>query len=287
MTKANLFSVDGKKVKSVDLPSQFTEELRPDTIKRAHLALQSTLRQSYGAFPDAGKRASAKLPRRRRKYGTSYGHGISRVPRKASWKRGTQFGWTGAVAPGTVSGRRAHPPKADKVLTQKINTKERRKAIRSALSATNNAEVVKARGHIFKELPTVIDTKIESLKKTKDVQKLMKDLGLDKELARVAGRKIRAGKGKMRGRKFKTKKGPLLVVADKCALEKAGINIAGVDVCIVNKLNVNHLAPGGVPGRLTIYSEKAIERIKKDNLFITAPRVIKVKTKKKKEETKQ
>jgi len=51
-------------------------------------------------------------------------------------------------------------------------------------------------------------------------------------------------------------------------MEKAAANVLGVDVCLVNKLNVNLLAPGGVPGRLTLFSEKAIEKMKKDNLFL-------------------
>jgi large subunit ribosomal protein L4e len=238
--------------------------------------------QAYGAFPEAGKRASADLPRRRRKYRTSYGHGISRVPRKATWKRGTQFGWSGAVAPGTVSGRRAHPPKAEKNIIKSLNIKERRKALRAALTLSINANAVKARGHSFTDLPSVVENKFESLTKTKDVEKAMKALGLTKELSRVEGRKIRAGKGKMRGRKYKTKKGPLLVVAEDCKLLQAGINIAGVEVCMVNKLNVNLLAPGGIPGRLTLYSEKAIEKIKADELFMPLIRK-KVSTKQKKE----
>ena len=268
MVKATIFSIDGKKGKSIDLPKQFSEEHRPDLIKRAHLALQTKLTQPYGAFPEAGKRPSADLPRRRRKYRTSYGHGISRVPRKAAWKRGTQFGWSGAVAPGTVSGRRAHPPKAEKNIIKSLNIKERRKAMRAALTLSVNADAIKARGHSFTDLPSIIENKFESLARTKDVEKAMKALGLAKELTRVEGRKIRAGKGKMRGRKYKTKKGPLFVVGEKCKLLQSGINIAGVEVCIVNKLNVNLLAPGGVPGRLTLYSEKAIEKIKSGGLFM-------------------
>jgi len=206
MSKATLFSIEGKKLKTIELPVQFTEAYRPDLIKRAYEVFQSHNTQPYGAFPEAGKRQSAKLPRRRRKYKTSYGHGISRVPRKVTWKRGTQFGWVAAVAPGTVSGRKAHPPKAKKRIIQKINNQERKKAIRSALTTTLDKDLVKNRGHIFTELTPIIEQKIETVTKTKEMKKMLKALGLEKELARVAIRKIRAGRGKQRGRKYKTKK---------------------------------------------------------------------------------
>ena len=83
-------------------------------IKRAVLTLQNNKRQRYGANPEAGKKVSAALSKRRRKYRGSYGHGISRVPRKILSRRGTSMNWQGAFAPGTVGGRRAHPPKAEK-----------------------------------------------------------------------------------------------------------------------------------------------------------------------------
>ena len=121
-------SETGKK----DLPVQFSELIRPDLIERAVFTIQSNKRQPYGADPRAGLRHCGNLSRRRNNYKTSYGHGISRVPRKILSSRGTRFNWAGAIAPGTVGGRRAHPPKADKVWSQKINKKERRKAIRSA-----------------------------------------------------------------------------------------------------------------------------------------------------------
>ena len=75
--KADILNMEGKKTKSIDLPPQFSEAIRKDLIKRAVLSIQSNTRQSYGAKPDAGKRASAELSRRRRKYRGSYGHGIS------------------------------------------------------------------------------------------------------------------------------------------------------------------------------------------------------------------
>ncbi|MFH0936313.1 MAG: 50S ribosomal protein L4 [Candidatus Woesearchaeota archaeon] len=266
--KANLYDISGNKIKSIELPNQFNEEFRPDLIKRAVLAIQSHKRQPYGALSKAGQRSSALVSRRRRDYRTAYGHGISRTPRKVVWRRGRQFGWVGAFAPNTVGGRRAHPPKSQKDFSQKINIKERRKAIRSALAATCIKEIVEKRGHSFKDVPIIIDSKIENISKTKDIENILIKLGLEKELQRTQFRKIRAGKGKARNRKYKTKKGPLIVVSQQCQLLKSAQNIPGIDIIPVNELNAELLAPGTMPGRLTIYTDKAIEKLEKENLFI-------------------
>ncbi|MFH1592559.1 MAG: 50S ribosomal protein L4 [Candidatus Woesearchaeota archaeon] len=273
--KADVYGVDGKKIKAVQLPKQFDEPVREDLIKRAVLVVQASKRQRYGAKKGAGMRQSATMSRRRRKYRGSYGRGISRVPRKVLTKRGTQFYFIGAVAPGTVGGRKAHPPKAEKIWEKKINIKERRKGIRSALNATTNLEIVKLRGHKVEFLPLVVESKFEKLESTKEVKKVLVSLGLDKELERVGKKKIRAGKGKSRGRKYKTKKGPLIVTSKECELSKSARNISGLDVCKVNNLNAELLAPGAVPGRLTIYTEDSLKVFDDKSLFLESKGVIK------------
>jgi large subunit ribosomal protein L4e len=265
--KVKILNLEGKEGKEIELPSQFDEEIHPNLIKRAVLSIESKEMQPYGAMPKAGQRSSAVLSRRRRKYRGSYGKGISRVPRKIMWKRGTQFGWEGAFAPGTKGGRRAHPPKASKILDEKINKKERRKAIRSALSASVLKEHVETRHKIPDKIPLIVESKFENLEKTKIVKDILINLGLKKELERIDVRKIRAGKGKGRGRKYKLKCGPLLVVSDECSLEKAGRNLQGVEISKVNSLNAKKLAPGCVPGRLIIWSEGAIEKIRNEKLY--------------------
>lgn len=267
--KAQIYDLEGKKLKEIDLPKQFEEEVRPDIIKKAVLAVQSHNRQAYGAKPNAGERQSAVLSRRRRDFKTAYGHGISRVPRKTMWARGTQFGWVGAFAPGTVGGRRAHHPKVTKKWWEIINKKERRKAIRSALSAAAISALVKQRGHRFdfEHLPLIIEDKFENLKKTKEIGSVLVKLGLEKELKRISEKKIRAGRGKSRGRKYQIKKGPLIVVSKSCPLEKSAANIQGVEVCNVKNLNAELLAPGTIPGRLIIFTENAIHKLDKEKLF--------------------
>lgn len=265
----NLVNLEGKKLKEINLPSQFNEKYHPSLIWRAFLTIQANKRQPYGAKPDAGMRASSKVSRRRRDYKGSYGHGISRVPRKVLWHRGTQFGWVGATAPGTVGGRRAHPPKAEKIWDKKINIKERRKAIRSALAATLNKDLVMLRNHFPPSIyPLVLEDKFEDLNKTKEVIKVLENLGLEKELSRLEIKKVRAGKGKNRGRKYKKKTGPLIIVSKKCNLVNAAKNILGIDIIPINQINVELLAPGSHAGRLTIYTEGAIQRLEKENMFM-------------------
>ncbi len=267
--KADIYKLDGKKSGTINLPKQFSEKIRPDLIRKANEVIESNKRQSYGAYLGAGTRASVDISRRRRNFKGAYGKGMSRVPRKTLWRRGTQFGWVAAFGPNVVSGRRAHPPKGSKDYSKKINKKENRLAIRSAISSTVIPDAVKLRGHLFVDLISVIEGKAESISKTKEFVALLEKLNLHEELARVAERKVRHGRGKMRNRKYKGKKGPLIVVSKNCSLSNAAINVEGVDICEVKNLNVNILAPGGNPGRLTIFTEEAIKKMESDNLFFT------------------
>ncbi len=265
-----------------DLPKVFGEDFRPDLIKRAVEAIRSNARQRYGADPKAGTKCSADLSRRRRKYRGSYGHGISRVPRKIMSRSGTRFNWTGAFMPGTVGGRRAHPPTASKILAKLINIKERRKAIRSAIAATTVMDIVKDRGHMPPEsYPFIINNAFESISKSKQVKDALDKLGFGDELKRSAEKTIRAGKSRLRGRKYRKRKGPLFVVSSDCALLKAAPSIPGVDAVQVTALNAELLAPGATPGRLTLFTESAIEKLGSEELFYDKPRLANSKEEKK------
>lgn len=267
--KLTVIDLEKKKAGEKELPSQFNEEIRPDLIRRAVLTLQSSRRQKHGTDPEAGKKVTSDLSKRRRKYRGMYGHGIARTPRKIMSRRGTQLNWEGAFAPNTRGGRQAHPPKADKNWDKKINKKERRKAIRSAMAATLIKDLVMERGHLIPEdYPFIIDSKIESLDKTKKIKEVLIKFGFDKELERGSKKKVRAGKGKSRGRKYKRKISLLLVVSQDCKLLKAGKNIPGVEVIKVNELNAEKLAPGAALGRATLWSADSIEKVNKEKLFM-------------------
>lgn len=266
--KLDILDLTKNKIGEVDLPPQFYEEFRPDLIRQAVLSIQSHKRQNYGASPEAGKRSSAKLSRRRRDYKTSYGFGISRVPRKIMSRRGTRMNWVGAFAPGMVGGRRAHPPKSHKLWGKKINHKENSKAIRSAIAATLLNDVVAERGHLIPEgFPFALQENFESLDKTVNVRDSLEKLGFAKELCRAEGKSVRAGKGKGRGRKYQKKKSILIVVAKEGKIAKAAANLPGIDVAEVKKLNAEILAPGGKAGRLTLWTSSALEILRKEKLF--------------------
>lgn len=255
-----------------ELPSQFNEEYRPDLIKRAVIVIQNNKRQPYGADPRAGLKHSTYVSKRRSAYRTTYGIGQSRTPRKAMSVRGTRFNWVGAEVPQTVGGRRAHPPKAEKIWKQKINKKEKRKAIRSALSATMNIEIVNKRNvNVPKNYPFILANDFEKIDKTKELRKLLLTLGFKDELKRAAIITIRAGIGKLRGRKKVKKKSLLLVTSSNCGLFQSASNIPGIDIVKVNELNAELLAPGTHAGRMTLFTESAIDMLEKEKLFTNDP----------------
>lgn len=265
--KLNILDISKNKVGEINLPAQFEEDVRADLMRRAFLSLRSNNRQPYGSMKEAGKRSSSTLSKRRRRYRGSYGLGISRTPRKILSRRGTRMNWVGAFAPNTVGGRRAHPPKAEKCVQKKINKKERKTAIRIGISATVINDLVKKRGHIIPEnYPFVLDTKFEELTKTKDVINALKAFGLEKELERSDKKKVRSGKGKSRGRKYKKANGPLIVVSKNSSIIKSANNIPGIDIVNVKNLNAELLG-GEVPGRLTLWTADAIETLEKEKLF--------------------
>lgn len=268
MTELKILDLENNEKGKIDLPKQFEEEVRPDLIKRAVLAIMSHNVQGYGAAPEAGKRSSSLISKRRHSYRSIYGSGRSRVRRKILSRRGTRMNWVGAFSPGTVGGRRSHPPKAEKIWWQKINKKERKMALRSAIAATIDKELVIERGHkVTGNYPLIIDSTIENIDKTKNVKDTLMKLGLKDELLRCGKKKIRAGKGKARGRKYKKRKGPLIIVSKDCKLIKSAANITGIEVCEVKNINTKLLAPGAVPGRLTLWSKGAIEILGKEKLF--------------------
>jgi len=250
--RVHVYSLDGEVVRSVDLPTVFRGEVRSDLIRRAVTAAQANRRQPYGP----GRRSGAKHSVR----WSGKGQGVSRVPRI----RGSM---TGAQAPGTVGGRRAHPPRVEKVWAKKVNQNERRLARNAALAAVKEAVIVAARGHEFKEdlsLPVVIEDGIETLQPdggaTREGVKILVRLGVYSDVERAKeGRHVRAGRGKMRGRRYRQPRSLLVVVKDPAKVRRLFGNLPGIEVVSPTGLNAEVLAPGGDPGRLTMFSEGALE----------------------------
>jgi large subunit ribosomal protein L4e len=249
MTKVNIYNIDGSSSEKIDLPKIFSTPFRPDIIRKSFNVLHSNKRQPYGAYPLAGTRhAVASIGK---------GRGMSRVPRLTQ-------GRNAAFAPSNVSGRRAHPPKVEKNWKEKINRKESLIAKNSAIAATANKEIVTKRGHKFNEkltLPVIVDDSFEKIKKTKEVIKALDKIGVYDDVLRATnGKHIRAGVGKIRGRKYKTPKS-LLIVYTKDDFQKYSKNLIGVDIVKPSNINIEYLAPGGDAGRLTIFTKSAIKEL--------------------------
>ena len=240
----------------IELPEVFNTTLRPDVIKRAVLAEQSWKKQPKGVSPLAGRMVSVE------NWGP--GRGAARVQRVKGSR--THSAQRAAFVPQARGGHKAHPPSSEKNIIEKVNRKEHLLALKSAIAYTAIKSAVGGRGHRFEdkmEFPIIVESKVETIGKTQDVIKFLDNLGLSLELMRIKiGKNVRSGKGKVRGRKYKTPVGPLIVVGDKeCSLIKAARNILGTSVISVNELSTEVLAPGTYPGRLTIWTEDAIKSL--------------------------
>jgi large subunit ribosomal protein L4e len=259
--KIPVYSLKGTVKGSIKVDRAFSQPVRDDLIQRAVLAEQSKLIQAYGSDPMAGKRTSAHYHGRRGRRMTMMNRELARMARI----HGSGFLHMRArFVPQSIKGRKAHPPKADKKWEIKINKKERIKALLSAASASAKREEVAKRGHVtegIKHIPLILEDSLQELKGLKEVRETLEKLGLEKELGRVKTRKVRAGRGTTRGRKYRVKKGPLIIVGKDSGIARAARNLAGVDIAEADKLKVSMLAPGSHAGRLCLWTESAVKKI--------------------------
>jgi large subunit ribosomal protein L4e len=243
--KATVRDLNGDDAGEVDLPDVFDTPYRPDLIQRAVVAAQANRKQAYGADPYAGMRTPAES------FGS--GRGMAHVPRENG---------QGRRVPQTVGGRKAHPPKAEKDQGKRINDKERQLAVRSAIAATADADLVRERGHQFDAelaLPLVVSDEFEDLVKTKEVVSFLEAAGLHADVERADERTVRAGRGKTRGRKYRRPTSILFVTSEEPS--KAARNLAGADVATAANVSAEDLAPGTHAGRLTVWTESALAEV--------------------------
>jgi large subunit ribosomal protein L4e len=255
--KLQVLNKEGKKVKEMDT-KLFEEPIRIDIISK--IVEAEKMRQPFSNTFRAGmdRSASGNVRHRRHVWKSHYGRGMSRIPRKAMSRRGTQFSWVGAIVPFARGGRRAHPPKGSTGLV-KINRKEAIKALLSSLSyVADNKAIEKKYARIEKvegTFPLIVEDKVVELK-TKDFLDSLKKILGDLYSVAVQEKSVRAGKGKMRGRKYKKNAGLLVIVGND-----EDKNVNGIDIIKVNDLSVSDLASSGA--RLTLFSEKAIGELEK------------------------
>jgi len=250
---APVYKMSGEVVETITLPQFFNAPLREELVKKAFIHLQSHSFQPKGASKLSGHKHSVES------WGP--GFGMARIARVKG--RGTPKYGAGGMVPSAVGGRPTHPPVPEKRIHKELNKKELKLAFISALAFTARREYVVARGHRLPAsitTPIIVEDGFESVEKAREVKEFLLRLGLGEELKRASQTKVRPGKGKMRGRRYKRRRGPLIVVStpDAC---RAARNIPGVDVVSADKLSVLHLAPGGVPGRLTIFTKKSLKAL--------------------------
>ena len=257
--KTKILDLDRSSVGTIDLPPVFHTPYHPAVIHKAYVSLRSHSFQAQGRYAHAGEVVSAES--------RNTGLGIARVARA----RGQGFPRAGQAAgiAGVRHGRVAHPPVSLKRIYRKINRKERILALCSAIAATTRLDLIKQRGHQLEgsvELPMIVSNEIESLDKTRDLRNALVKLGLEADLKRASS-KSRTVRGTSRRQGRSSGVSVLLVVANNSNITKLSRSLPGVDVKAVEGLNVLDLLPGSKPIRLTIYSQNAINKLAKFNVF--------------------
>jgi len=264
--KLNVIDKTGKKVS--DFEFTIREDIRNDIFKKAVMSENSLFRQRKGADPLAGKRQVINVTKKRKGFRTTYGRGGSRAPKKSMWGRGTQHRFVGAFAGFTVGGRKAHAPKSSKIIFKNLNNKEWMKALKIGFVASMNNKIVTDNGQkVPNTYPFILDNSIEKITKTKDFIDILSKVGFDSEIVRTSERKIRAGKGTMRNRTYKIKRGPLVVVSNfEAPLLKAARNILGFEVISTDIIMASDFGMSINPGRAVIFTKSAFDEFTKEVL---------------------
>jgi len=254
-------SLEGESTSTLPLPAVFTAPIRNDVVSAIHKSVNKNRRQAYSVAENAGHQTSAES------WGT--GRAVARIPRVGG--SGTHRSGQAAFGNMCRGGRMFAPTKIWRKWHVKVNLNQKRFATVSAVAATALPSLVLARGHRIEsvaEIPLVVSSAVESIKKTKAAVAALQGLQAHADVTKViASKKVRAGRGKARGRKHRQRRGPLVVYNEDNGLVKAFRNIPGVETCNVRHLNLLQLAPGGHLGRFVIWTEGAFAQL--DEVFGT------------------
>ncbi|KAH8891288.1 hypothetical protein GQ53DRAFT_746778 [Thozetella sp. PMI_491] len=257
-----VISADGKSSgATVAFPKVFSAPIRPDIVNQVHTGIAKNKRQPYSVSEKAGHQTSAES------WGT--GRAVARIPRVSGG--GTHRAGQAAFGNMCRSGRIFAPTKVWRKWHVKVNQGQKRFAVASALAASSVAPLVFARGHKISgiaEVPLVVDSKAfegGAFGKTTAALGLLEAVGASADIERVkASKKLRAGKGKLRGRRHRQRRGPLVVYdpeVDGKELVHGFRNVSGVETSSVYSLNLLQLAPGGHLGRFVIWTSAAFKAL--------------------------
>ncbi len=251
MAQADVLSLEGKSDHQIELPYIFEKEVKDWLIRRAVIAESSQNLQPQGHYLLAGMQTTAAYYGAMMSYRTGRHMGKAIRPRE---KLGGGVQGKVKRIPSSVKGKRAHPHVIEKRLNEYIGKNEYLHAMESAIAAT-------ARFNSKNEkMPLVMLNEIESIKKTKEMVKVLKSLSLDGMIGKAAAGKNR--KGIRRSSKQRISKQSVLLILneDKGAIEAAR-NIRGVKACTIKEISANKLAPGGNSIKVAIWSEDAVKNI--------------------------
>jgi large subunit ribosomal protein L4e len=257
-----VWNEEGKPAEQVSLPTVLISPIRDDVVQFVHTNLNKNKRQAYAVATRAGHQTSAES------WGT--GRAVSRIPRVPGG--GTHRAGQGAFGNMCRGGRMFAPTKVFRRWHRKVNLQQKRFAVTSALAASALPALVFARGHKIDNIPevplVVSNDAVKSLEKTKAAVALLKSLNAYDDVEKtVDTRKIRAGKGKRRNRRYVQHRGPLVVYDENGPLTRAFRNIPGVELAQVSRLNLLQLAPGGHLGRFIIWTQGAFAKL--DSIYGT------------------
>jgi large subunit ribosomal protein L4e len=251
----SVFSLSGEKCGETSLPSVMTAPIRSDLVQFVHTNMAKNARQAYAVSIKAGKQVTAES------WGT--GRAVARIPRVGGG--GTSRSGQGAYGNMCRGGHMFAPTKTWRRWHRKINIPQKRYAVASAVAATAVPALVMARGHRIDstpEIPLVVESSLQATLKTSQAKSILQSLGAYDDVEKVVdSKKIRAGKGKMRNRRYVMRRGPLIIYKSNDGVERAFRNLPGVELCCVDRLNLLQLAPGGHMGRFCIWSQAAVEAL--------------------------
>merc|ERR1719150_1959 len=161
---------------STNMPTVFTAPIRDDLVQFCHSNMAKNRRQGHAVYWHAGHEHSAES------WGT--GRAVARIPRISG--SGTHRSGQGAFGNMCRKGRMFAPLKVWRKWQRKVNTKQKRNAVCSALAAAACAPLVQARGHRIDsvpELPLVVNSL--NGETTKALLENLNKVGAQDDLTRV------------------------------------------------------------------------------------------------------
>lgn len=237
------------------IPGVFSAPIRLDIVQFVHDQMRRNSMQASGRDKRAGHKCSAES------WGT--GRAVARIPRVRGG--GTSRSGQGAFGNMCRGGHAFAPLRTYRRWHRRINVKQRRYALCSAIAASGIPALALARGHRVEncpEFPLVLQDDAETVKKTKEAKEVLKVVGAWTDIQKVyASERWRAGRGKMRGRRNVRKRGPIVIYNNDNGITRGFRNIPGVTLLQVSRLNLLKLAPGGHLGRFAIWTESAFRRL--------------------------